>query len=45
MSQLTCLYQLPLVMGSSVMCCFLGSYLGFRLGSDVLAMGDGCETY
>jgi hypothetical protein len=44
-SQLTCLYQLALVMGVSVMCGFLGSYLGLRFGSEVLAMGDGCLTY
>lgn len=45
LSQLTCLYQLALVMGVSVMCGFLGSYLGLRFGSEVLAMGDGCLTY
>lgn len=26
------------------MCGFLGSYLELRLGSEVLAMGDGCLT-
>ena len=43
-SQLTCLYQLALVMGVSVMCGFLGSYFGLRFGSEVLAMEDGCLT-
>jgi hypothetical protein len=37
------LYQFDRVMGVSVMCGFLGSYLGLRLGSFVLAIGDGCE--
>ena len=45
LSQLTCLYQFALVMGVSVMCGFLGSYLGLRFGSEVLAIGDGCLTY
>ena len=45
LSQLTCLYQFCFVMGRSVMCGFLGSYLGLRFGSLVLAMGDGWEMY
>jgi len=46
LSQLTCLYQLCLVMGSSVMCGFLGSYFLFRVGSDGFAILDGgCEAY
>jgi hypothetical protein len=44
LSQLTCLYQLAFVMGWSVMCGFLGSYLELRLGSLVEAMGDFSET-
>ena len=44
LSQLTCLYQLDFVMGVSVMCGFLGSYLGLRLGSEVLAIEEGCLT-
>jgi hypothetical protein len=36
------LYQLALVMGSSVMWGFLGSYFLLRLGSDGFAMGEGC---
>jgi hypothetical protein len=42
--QLTCWYQLVRVIGNSEMCGFLGSYLGLRFGSEVLAMGDGCLT-
>lgn len=42
-NQLTCLYQFDFVMGVSVMCGFLGSYLGFLFGSEGFAMGDGCE--
>jgi len=43
LSQLTCLYQLALVMGSSVMCGFFGSYFLFLFGSEVFAMlGDTC---
>ena len=42
-NQLTCLYQFFLVMGVSVMCFFEGSYDLLLLGSDVLAIGDGCE--
>jgi len=30
-------------MGVSVMCGFLGSYLGFRFGSEVLAGDEGIE--
>jgi hypothetical protein len=44
LSQLTCLYQLAFVMGVSVMCGFLGSYLELRLGSAVLAMGEPSST-
>lgn len=44
LSQLTCLYQFDRVMGKSVMCGFLGSYLGLRFGSVVLAMEEGCLT-
>jgi hypothetical protein len=44
LSQLTCWCQFARVMGWSVMCGFLGSYAALRLGSDVLAMGDGCLT-
>lgn len=42
-SQLTCLYQLALVMGVSVMCGFLGSYDLLRFGSEVFAKGEGCD--
>jgi hypothetical protein len=45
LSQLTCWYQLCLVMGWSVMCGFFGSYFELRFGSEVLAMGEGCEMY
>ena len=41
LSQLTCLYQFDLVIGVSVMCVFLGSYLLGWLGSDALAIDDG----
>ena len=41
LSQLTCLYQFALVMGSSVIWGFLGSYFLLRIGSDVFAMLDG----
>ena len=45
LSQLTCLYQLALVMGSSVICGFLRSYFLLRCGSDGFAIGDGrCEA-
>lgn len=44
-SQLTCWCQLFRVMGVSEMCGFLGSYWGLRLGSEALAIGDGCLTY
>ena len=43
LSQLTCLYQFDFVMGVSVMCDFLESYLVFRLGSEGFAMGVGWE--
>ena len=42
-SQLTCLYQLALVMAVSVMWTFLGSYDLFRFGSVDFAIGEGCE--
>jgi hypothetical protein len=42
-SQLTCLYQLAVVIGVSVMCGFFGSYLDARVGSDALAAADGWE--
>jgi len=42
-SQLTCLYQLYLVIGVSVMCGFLGSYCLFLLGSSLLAIAEGWE--
>ena len=44
LSQLTCWYQFERVMGRSVMCGFLGSYLGLRFGSAVLAMEPFCLT-
>lgn len=42
LSQLTCLYQFAFVRGVSVMCGFFGSYLALRLGSETVAMEDGC---
>ncbi len=44
LSQLTCFHKFDFVMGVSVMCTFLGSYLVFRLGSDDFAIGVGCES-
>ena len=41
LSQLTCLYQLDLVMGVSVMWGLEGSWRELRMGSDVLATLDG----
>lgn len=42
LSQLTCWYQFDRVIGISVMWVFLGSYLGFRLGSVGFDMAEGC---
>lgn len=44
-NQLTCLYQLYLVKGVSVICGLVdfGLYFGSLFGSDVEAIGDGCE--
>ena len=42
-NQFTCLYQFFLVRGVSVMCVLEGLYDLFLLGSEVFAMGDGCE--
>ncbi len=42
-NQFTCLYQFFFVMGLSVMCLFDGSYDLLLLGSEVFAIGDGCE--